>query len=50
MMLSRSLGMAGILTLSGEATAAPGPDSPIRPDFVVAGLLELIPETARRTS
>ncbi len=48
MLLSRALGMTGILTLSGEADA-PGPDSPIRPDYVVAGLLELIPETARRT-
>ena len=48
-MLSRSLGMAGILTLSGETGAVPSPDSPTRPDFVVAGLLELIPESVRRT-
>jgi NagD protein len=48
MLLSRALGMVGILTLTGEATADPVPDSPVRPDYVVAGLLELIPD--RRTS
>lgn len=49
MLLSRALGMAGILALSGEDDTDSEPDSPIRPDFVVAGLLELIPDTARRT-
>ena len=44
-LLGRSLGMAAVLTLSGEATAAPGPDAPIRPDYVVADLLELIPRS-----
>ena len=47
--LGQSLGMAGILTLTGDAAAAPGPGAPIRPDYVVDGLLDLIPNAARRS-
>ncbi|HEX4706013.1 MAG TPA: HAD-IIA family hydrolase [Pseudonocardiaceae bacterium] len=48
--LGQSLGMAGILTLTGDPTSTPGPHQPIQPDYVVDGLLDLIPHAARRPS
>jgi NagD protein len=46
--MGKTLGMAGILTLSGDSTVDVVSGAPIQPDYVVNGLLELIPDSAAR--
>jgi NagD protein len=41
--LSQSLGMASVLVLSGATTAAEAGSSPVRPDYIIEGIGQLLP-------
>ncbi len=42
--MSRSLGMISVLVLSGATTAGELARSPVRPDYVVEGIGQLLPD------
>jgi NagD protein len=45
--MSRSLGMASVLVLSGATAAADLAGSPVRPDYVIEGIGQLLPAARR---
>jgi ribonucleotide monophosphatase NagD (HAD superfamily) len=44
--MALSLGMTGVLTLTGATHADSLDRSPVKPDFVIDGLAQLLPEPA----
>jgi len=47
--MARSMGMTGVLVLTGAATADSIEDAPVQPHYVIASLSELLPEGLARS-